>query len=69
MVWPRYEALLRDSVRTHFLTLARQLATAKNKMPQEAGVAIEKALALSSPLEQAQALCAALLIASTTEST
>jgi ATP-dependent helicase/nuclease subunit A len=55
------QALLRDSVREHFWSLARQLATAKGKLAPNAGVAIEQALGLTAPEAQAQALSKALL--------
>ncbi|MFT3856945.1 MAG: UvrD-helicase domain-containing protein [Aquabacterium sp.] len=55
------QALLRESVRTHFATLARLLAKSKGKKAQDAGMAVEKALSLPDAMQQAQALCAALL--------
>jgi len=55
------EALSRESVREHFWSLARQLATAKGTLAQKAGVAIEQALGLSDVRMQAQALRKALL--------
>lgn len=55
------QALARASVTEHLWALARQLATAKGAKAQKAGVAIEQALGLADPHQQAAALCRALL--------
>jgi ATP-dependent helicase/nuclease subunit A len=55
------DALHNNAVRDHFWSLAKQLGAAKNVTPQKAGAAIEQALGLPDPQDQAQALRKALL--------